>query len=140
MSRDDSAARRRGRPTIRSKEVENEICYRIAHGESVALICRDPSMPAESTVYRWLKSSNEAEGLRQMLERVDLEWEFREFLREKFSRVRAVNICLRWLDSPTSILTLTITDYEEFALSSAKWSTHASFIVVARQEMTFGTN
>jgi len=46
-------------------------------------------MPAESTVYRWLKSSAKADRLRQALQQVDLQNEFREFLREKFARVRA---------------------------------------------------
>jgi len=50
------AARRRGRPTIRSKEVENEICCRIAHGESLRHICLDPKMPCRDTVFRWLRS------------------------------------------------------------------------------------
>ena len=38
-------ARRRGRPTIRSKEVVNEICRRIACGESLRHICLDPKIP-----------------------------------------------------------------------------------------------
>jgi len=49
-------------------------------------------MPAESTVYRWLKSSAEAQRLRDALQRVDLETEFREFLREKYhARAREGN-------------------------------------------------
>ena len=46
-------------------------------------------MPAESTVYRWLKRSREAEVLRQTLQRVDLEREFQEFVQEKYTRARA---------------------------------------------------
>ena len=49
-------ARRRGRPTIRSKEVVNEICRRIACGESLRHICLDPKMPCRDTVFRWLRS------------------------------------------------------------------------------------
>jgi hypothetical protein len=49
-------ASRRGRPTIRTKEVENEICYRIACGESLRHICLDPRMPCRDTVFRWLRS------------------------------------------------------------------------------------
>jgi hypothetical protein len=52
----DPRAHRRGRPTIRSKEVENEICYRIAHGESLRHICLDPNMPCRDTVFRWLRN------------------------------------------------------------------------------------
>ena len=50
------SARRRGRPTIRSKEIENEICYRIACGESLRHICLDPKMPCRDTFFRWLRN------------------------------------------------------------------------------------
>ena len=70
------------------KAVFDRICERIAAGEYLASICRDPSMPAESTVYRWLKESCDAERLRAALQRVDLEAEFREFLLEKYAYAR----------------------------------------------------
>ena len=50
------SAPRRGRPTIRSKEIENEICYRIACGESLRHICLDPKMACRDTVFRWLRN------------------------------------------------------------------------------------
>ena len=49
-------ASRRGWPTIRSKEIENEIRFRIAGGESLRHICLDPKMPCRDTVFRWLRS------------------------------------------------------------------------------------
>jgi hypothetical protein len=45
-------------------------------------------MPAESTIYRWLQESDDAETLRAALQRVDLEAEFREFLLEKYAYAR----------------------------------------------------
>jgi len=45
----------RGRPTIRSRAIENEIFYRIANGESLRHICLDPKMPCRDTVFRWLR-------------------------------------------------------------------------------------
>ena len=47
---------RLGRPSIRTKEIEQEICARIAHGESLRHICLDPKMPCRDTVFRWLRS------------------------------------------------------------------------------------
>ena len=70
------------------KAVFDRICARIAEGESLRQICLDPEMPAESTVFRWLKESHDAETLRAALQLVDLEAEFGEFLREKYTRVR----------------------------------------------------
>jgi hypothetical protein len=45
----------RGRPSIRTREIENEICFRIAGGESLRHICLDPKMPCRDTVFRWLR-------------------------------------------------------------------------------------
>lgn len=36
-----------------SEEVANEICERIALGETVSSICQDAHMPAERTVWKW---------------------------------------------------------------------------------------
>jgi hypothetical protein len=81
--------RRRGRPPLYAqKAVFDRICERIAEGESLASVCRDPSLPSQSTVYRWLKESDDAETLRVALQLADLEAEFGEFLREKYTRVR----------------------------------------------------
>jgi len=48
------ATRRLGRPSIRPRAIEERICERIAWGEPLNAICRDKSMPAKSTVFRWL--------------------------------------------------------------------------------------
>lgn len=44
-----------GRPSRKSEEELNEICNRIANGESLASICRDEGAPTYSTVMEWLK-------------------------------------------------------------------------------------
>lgn len=43
-----------GRPSIYTDELANEICERIANGESLRSICKDEYMPAQSTVYAWV--------------------------------------------------------------------------------------
>ena len=45
---------RAGRPSSYTEEVAEELCIRLGLGESLAQICRDPEMPAQSTVYLWL--------------------------------------------------------------------------------------
>ena len=42
-----------GRPTKRTKAVVEEICSRIAGGESLRAICRDEHLPDRITVLRW---------------------------------------------------------------------------------------
>lgn len=44
-----------GRPTIFTHELGDAMCERIADGESMRSVCRDESMPAKSTVFRWLR-------------------------------------------------------------------------------------
>lgn len=43
-----------GRPTDYAQDVCDEICERIADGESLRSICRDEHMPCKATVFRWL--------------------------------------------------------------------------------------
>lgn len=48
-----------GRPTIFSQELADEICERLADGESLKAICAAPEMPNRSTVFRWLASNKD---------------------------------------------------------------------------------
>lgn len=43
-----------GRPSDYSHEVADQICERIADGESLKGICEDAEMPSKSTVFKWL--------------------------------------------------------------------------------------
>ncbi len=43
-----------GRPSDYTEEKGAEICARLANGESLAAMCREDGMPAQSTVYLWL--------------------------------------------------------------------------------------
>lgn len=40
-----------------SQAVADEICRRLAEGESLLSICKDPEMPARSVVYEWLDAN-----------------------------------------------------------------------------------
>lgn len=52
-----SRERLRG-PLVRFNETTADlICGRMAEGETLRQICRDPAMPARSTVYRWLSKN-----------------------------------------------------------------------------------
>jgi hypothetical protein len=43
-----------GRPSIRTLELVDEFCARIANGRSVRDVCSDADMPCQSITYRWL--------------------------------------------------------------------------------------
>lgn len=48
-----------GRPTDYSPELSDLICERLAQGESMRSIARDDSMPAMSTLFKWLRIHTE---------------------------------------------------------------------------------
>ena len=43
-----------GRPTEYTPEIADQICTRLAHGESLRRICLDEEMPPKSTVLQWV--------------------------------------------------------------------------------------
>jgi hypothetical protein len=45
---------KRGRPSVYTQDVADEICLRMAEGESLRAICRTPGMPLASTVRKWV--------------------------------------------------------------------------------------
>lgn len=48
-----------GRPSDFTAEIAEEICERIALGESLRAICNDEHLPSERTVHRWLSADDE---------------------------------------------------------------------------------
>ena len=59
MSETEQVKRKRGRPSLQTPELENEICQRLAEGEPLRQICRDAHMPNWRTVYLWRLASPE---------------------------------------------------------------------------------
>lgn len=55
--------RPRGRPSSFTQELADEICERIAEGETLRQICRDERMPHWTTVYAW-RASDKAFSVR----------------------------------------------------------------------------
>ena len=49
----------RGRPSIYTPEIAEEICKRLAEGESLLAICRDDHLPQEPTVRNWALDNKE---------------------------------------------------------------------------------
>lgn len=45
-----------GRPSEFTQAISDEICERLADGESLRRICMDEHMPSKATVFRWLAS------------------------------------------------------------------------------------
>lgn len=48
-----------GRPSKYTKDLAAEICERMAQGQSLRSVCRDPDMPDISTVFKWRREIDE---------------------------------------------------------------------------------
>ena len=48
-----------GRTTKYTLELADDICERLACGESMRSVCRDPKMPAVSSVFKWIREDAE---------------------------------------------------------------------------------
>lgn len=48
-----------GRPSSYSQKIADDICERLANGESLRRICLTPNYPNQATVFRWLASNTE---------------------------------------------------------------------------------
>ena len=46
-----------GRPTIFTQDIADEICKRMANGETLRKIVLDDHMPVSSAIYRWLDTN-----------------------------------------------------------------------------------
>ncbi|HEY8571602.1 hypothetical protein [Phenylobacterium sp.] len=52
-----------GRPCTYTREMGEEICWRLMNGDSLIAIARDPQMPCAGTIYGWLKRHPEFEDM-----------------------------------------------------------------------------
>ena len=53
--------RKTGRPSPYTEALAAKICRRLAEGETLRAICRDPAMPDKATVLRWLADKKKAD-------------------------------------------------------------------------------
>ena len=53
---------KQGRPSLETPEIKQAIVDRIANGEPLAQICRDPDMPCMSAVNNWRRADAEFDG------------------------------------------------------------------------------
>jgi len=67
---DEQGKNKGGRPTDYTTDLADAICERLAIGESMRSVARDESMPAMTTLFRWLR---EKEGFKQQYEIAKIE-------------------------------------------------------------------
>ncbi len=53
--------KKKGRPSLYTEALVAKICTRLAEGETLRAICRDPGMPDKATILRWLADKEKAD-------------------------------------------------------------------------------
>jgi hypothetical protein len=74
------APRKAGRPSLYTTEIADAICTRIMDGESLRSVCRDPAMPAISTVMMWVLNEKEFAGKYELARKVQAEVWFEDIV------------------------------------------------------------
>jgi hypothetical protein len=69
---------RRGQPSTHTPELGRAICDRLANGESMVAIARDPEMPCAGTVYGWVHRFREFEDMYVQARAVQADYLFDE--------------------------------------------------------------
>src|SRR5271168_2032411 len=62
-----------GRPSLFTTELGDEICNRIADGESLRAICENADMPHKATVFRWLLAEQHKDFCNQYIRARDIQ-------------------------------------------------------------------
>lgn len=62
--------RKRGRPTKFTKPVQKHIAQRIAQGESAQSICKDPKLPTQRALYKYLATSGDEDFVQMYREAI----------------------------------------------------------------------
>ncbi len=53
--------KKKGPPSLYTEVLVAQICWRLAEGETLRSICRDPAMPHKATILRWLADKKKAD-------------------------------------------------------------------------------
>jgi hypothetical protein len=69
---------RRGQPSTYTPERGREICDRLANGESMVSIARDPAMPCAGTIYGWVQKFPDFEDMYVIARRLQADYLFDE--------------------------------------------------------------
>lgn len=56
QERQVDSEKKRGRPSEYTQEIADQICARLANGESLRTVCKPDDMPDKATVFRWIRS------------------------------------------------------------------------------------
>jgi hypothetical protein len=78
MERAARRSARASRVSAYSPEVGEEICARLAEGESLIAISRDPDMPCATTIYKWLERHEDFEAMYLKARLWQADWLFDE--------------------------------------------------------------
>lgn len=106
-----------GRPSDYTPEIAAAICERISLGEPLRQVCRDETMPGQTTVYRWL-AAHESFREQYALAREAMMEHFADEILEI-----ADDASNDWMERETERGTVTVVDHEHISRSKERIET-----------------
>lgn len=112
--------REHGRPTVYTREIADEICERLASGETLRSICRTEGFPPTPTVRRWVLENRDGFSERYREARELGYEEIAEEMREISDTVALGDIVT---DKPNGVETRTqdMTQHRQLQINTRQW-------------------
>ena len=117
-------SQQRGRPTNYTEALAEEICDRLASGESLLHMCHDDHIPAQGVIFQWLRKH---ESFREKYAIARQYWAEAEF--EKLMQIAdtpQVGIKTKTVESEGKVTNETIsmdmTDHRRLQVDARKWA------------------
>jgi hypothetical protein len=108
------------RPSTFNLETADEICERLAGGESLLSICKDDGLPPQSVVFQWLSKNAE---FAENYARARQFWAHSEFERMmQIADTPQSGVITTVKDGKEEVKTLDMTDHRRLQVDTRKWA------------------
>jgi hypothetical protein len=108
-----------GRPSLYTQELGDQICERLASGESLRSICLEEEVPGKTTIFRWLQDNEEFRN--QYTRAREIQAEF--YAEEIVSIADTPQIGVKTKESEDGIETMTgdMIEHRRLQIDARKW-------------------
>jgi|SRR5579863_426224 len=108
-----------GRPSSFTQEIADEICERLARGESLTTICMDEELPGFRTVFTWLAEKAEFQQQYARAREIQAEAEFEKML--EIADTPQLGQKTKTTDKGLEITTGDMTEHRRLQVDTRKW-------------------
>lgn len=110
-----------GRPSTYTDEIAEEICERLAGGESVLAMCREDHMPPQSVIFQWLHKHKEFAEKYALARESWAQFEFERMMEIADTPLQGEKIETS-SDGKTKVITGDMTEHRRLQVDTRKWA------------------